>query len=178
MCIEAPVRRQRGISMIELIMFIVVVGFGVAGILSVLNVTAARSSDPLPVKQALAIAESLLEEVELAAYTWCDPVDANVLTAASAADCATLPEVIGPEAGNSRPFDNVNDYHDTTLTGITDITGAAVTGLGAYRRSITVTATTLNTAPALLVIVRVTGPGGTDLSLSGYRTRYAPNSIP
>ncbi|HEX4943228.1 MAG TPA: prepilin-type N-terminal cleavage/methylation domain-containing protein, partial [Usitatibacteraceae bacterium] len=63
MCTEASSRRQAGISLVELVMFIVVVGIGVAGILSVLNVTASRSADPLPVKQALAIAESLLEEV-------------------------------------------------------------------------------------------------------------------
>jgi MSHA pilin protein MshD len=43
--------RQAGISFIELIMFIVIVGIGVAGILSVLNVTAQKSADPMTRKQ-------------------------------------------------------------------------------------------------------------------------------
>lgn len=173
--------RQRGISLVELIIFIVIVSVGLAGILSVLNITAARSADPLPTKQALAIAEALLEEVQLAAFTWCDPDDANVLTAASAAGCASLPESMGPEGGDARPHDNVNDYDGLSMTGITDLTGATITDLGAYSASVSVTAAALGTVAAgdaLLVTVTVTGPGGTSLSLSGYRTRYAPNSIP
>ncbi len=59
--------RQKGISLIELIMFIVIVSVGIAGILSVMNVTTKASADPLLRKQALAIAESLLEEIDVAA---------------------------------------------------------------------------------------------------------------
>ncbi len=69
--------RQLGISLIELIMFIVIVSVALAGILLVLNVTTKSSADPLVHKQALAIAESLLEEVELMPFTYCDPDDVN-----------------------------------------------------------------------------------------------------
>ena len=62
---------QRGISLIELIMFIVIVSVALAGILLVMNVTTKGSADPLVHKQALAIAESLLEEVELMPFTYC-----------------------------------------------------------------------------------------------------------
>ena len=47
-----------------------------------------HSADPIVRKQALAIAESLLLEIEQQAFTWCDPQDANVVTATSAAGCA------------------------------------------------------------------------------------------
>ena len=57
--------RQRGFTLIELIIFIVVVGVGVAGILSVYTTSIKNSADPLVRKQALAIAESLLEEILL-----------------------------------------------------------------------------------------------------------------
>ncbi len=56
---------QRGISLIELIMFIVIVSASLAGILGVMNLVTRHSADPLVHKQALAIAESLLEEIEL-----------------------------------------------------------------------------------------------------------------
>lgn len=185
MCTRPGQSRQRGISLIELVIFIAIVGVALAGILAVLNATVGKSADPLPLKQAVAIAEALLDEVQLSAFTWCDPDDANVLTATSAAigptGCATLAEGIGPEAGDARPFDNVNDYNGFSMAGITDLTGAAITGLGAYNASITVASAALGTVPAgaaLLITVTVTGPGATNVVLSGYRTRYAPNSIP
>ncbi|MFA6986493.1 MAG: prepilin-type N-terminal cleavage/methylation domain-containing protein, partial [Arenimonas sp.] len=54
-------RRQAGLSLIELVMFIVIVGVAVAGVLSVLTVTAQHSADPMIQKQAQAIAEAMLE---------------------------------------------------------------------------------------------------------------------
>jgi len=177
--------RQRGISLIELIMFIIIVGIGVAGLLLVFNTTLAKSADPMIQKQMLAIAESLLEEVEAKAFTYCDPDDANVTTAPSAAGCATTAEAMGPEAGESRagtitPFDNVNDYGpNLTINPITDVTGTGVAGLGAYSATIAIAAVALGTVPAtdsLQITITVTGPGNNSLALQGYRTRYAPNA--
>ena len=113
---DALPARDHGVSLIELILFILIVSVAIVGILSVLNLTAARSSDPLIRKQVLAVAESLLEEIELMPFTYCDPTDANAATATSTAGCATSVEAIGPEAGETRysttsPFNNVNDYH-------------------------------------------------------------------
>ncbi len=185
MCTRPGPSRQRGLSLIELVMFIVIVAVALVGILAVLNSTVMRSADPLPLKQAVAIAEALLDEVSLSAFTWCDPDDAQVLTATSSAigatGCATLAEASGPEAGDARPFDNVNDYNGFSMAGITDLTGAAITGLAAYSASVAVAPAALGAVPAgaaLLITVTVTGPGATNVVLSGYRTRYAPNSTP
>jgi MSHA pilin protein MshD len=49
-------RSQAGLSLIELVMFIVIVGVAVAGVLSVMNVTTRHSADPMIRKQAQAIA--------------------------------------------------------------------------------------------------------------------------
>ncbi len=84
MCTRKAAGSQRGISLIELIMFIVIISVALAGILMVMNHVTRSSADPLIHKQALAIAESLLEEVELMPFTYCDPDDANAATAASA----------------------------------------------------------------------------------------------
>lgn len=80
--------RQRGLTFVELIFFIVIVTVGLAGILLVLDQTTSRSADPMVRKQMLAIAESVLEEVRLQSHGWCDPDDANATTATSAAGCA------------------------------------------------------------------------------------------
>jgi MSHA pilin protein MshD len=174
----------RGFTLIELIIFIVIVSAALAGVLSVLNQSTARSADPQLRRQALAIAESLLEEVQLMPFTYCDPDDAAVDSATSAASCTT-PEAIGPETGETRTgstqFDNVNDYHGYTMaSGISDISGAAVAGLGSYAASIAVQAAALGSIPAsgdaVRITVTVTGPGGTQVKLEGWRTRYAPKA--
>ena len=54
---------QRGFTLIELIIFIVIVGVAMAGILSVFNTSVKSSADPMVRKQTIAIAESLLEEI-------------------------------------------------------------------------------------------------------------------
>jgi len=58
-------RRQAGFTLVELIFFIVVVTLGIAGILVVMDVSAARSADPMVRKQAMVLADSLLEEILL-----------------------------------------------------------------------------------------------------------------
>jgi MSHA pilin protein MshD len=181
--------RAGGLSLIELIIFIVVVAIAVTGVLIVLTTTARSSSDPALRKQMLAIAESLLEEVELMPFTYCDPDDANVLTATSTAGCTVASNAEGaasPQASEARgslatPFDNVWDYNAFTMNGITDITGISIPSLSGYRASVSVAAAALNTITlasggAVLITVTVTAPNGDSISLSGYRTRYAPNS--
>ncbi len=191
-------REERGISLIELIVFMVVVGAAVAGVLIALNQASKGSADPMIEKRALAIAEAMLEEVQLMPFTYCDPDDANAESALNAGACAATAEGIGPEGvdapptgpaetrtGTVRAFDNVNDYHGFFMNGITDIDGAAIAGLGAYRADVTVAAQALGTIPSSdsqLITVTVTwpisGPTSVTVSLQGYRVRYAPNALP
>ena len=69
MCIERD--RYGGFTLVEMIIFIVVVSVGLAGVLSALNINVQHSADPLQPKQALAIAESYMEEIFYRDY--CDP---------------------------------------------------------------------------------------------------------
>lgn len=86
--------RQHGVTLIELIVFIVIVGVALTGMLTVLNLTARTGADPMIRKQMLAIAEGLMDEVAAQPFSWCDPDDPAAATAISAAACAT-PEAIG-----------------------------------------------------------------------------------
>lgn len=184
-------KSQAGLSLIELILFIVIVGVGIAGILSVMNVTARASADPLQRKQALAIAEAVLEEVSQMPFTDCDPDGIVDETACNQA------EGMGPEGGaapESRgglaaPFDNVNDYNGFVLApGGGDIgNSAAVTVPAGYQAAVAVApdntfgtgAAVLPGGDALRIAVTVTYNNGADsIVLEGYRTRYAPNGMP
>ena len=188
---RGPSRRQAGLSLVELIMFIVIVGVGLAGILTVLNLTAQKSTDPQLRKQMLAVAESLVEEVETKPFTFCDPDDANATTATSAANCtggaggandeSRLP--LGPEAGETRPtYDNVSDYNGQTIAPLSDISGNTLTGLAGYSATIVVVQqqveASIPLADSLQITVTVSAPGGDSLALTGYRLRYAPNAVP
>jgi MSHA pilin protein MshD len=178
---------EQGISLIELVMFIVIVGIGIAGLLLVFSTSAGKSADPLIQKQMLSIAEALLEEVQSKPFTFCDPDDAGAATAGAslvgAGNCQATVEVPGPEAGeiSRATFDNVSDYHGLSLSPVSDIAGNAIASLASYSASIAVAAVGLGSVPAgdaLQITVTVTGPGSSGLSVQGYRTRYAPNALP
>jgi MSHA pilin protein MshD len=189
---KSRLSRQCGLSLIELVVFIVIVSVSIVGIFLVLNKATRTSADPVARKQALAIAESLLEEIELMPFTFCDPNDANATTATGAfvgaGGCATTVEAIGPGGGETRysattPFDNVDDYHGFTMNsgngGIKDITNTVLPALNSYSASVSVVQSALGSIAAtesLQITVTVTGPGNTTITLDGYRTRYAPNA--
>lgn len=173
-------RRQSGLTLIELIVFIVIVSVGLAGILITYNTVVQRSADPMARKQALAIAESLLLEIEQQPFTWCDPQDENVATATSAAGCAggTPVEARGD---NTSPFDNVADYAGYNGAA-SDIMGASSPNLAGYTATVAITQaggtgafTSFPTDAVLRIAVTVTGHGE-NVVLVGYRTRYAPNA--
>ncbi|MBZ0105782.1 MAG: type II secretion system protein [Sulfuricella denitrificans] len=184
---EANIRSQSGISLIEVIIFIVVVSVGVVGLMSVLNSSLKHSADPMLRKQALAVAEALLEEVELMPFTDCDPDNYDPVTLV-----CSLAEAMGPEAGEARgslvtPFDNVNDYNGFALAGGGTDIGGNVTVPPGYSATVTVAqdaafgvaAGFLPAADVLRVAVKVDYNGGNEsITLEGYRTRYAPNDMP
>lgn len=176
--------RQSGLTLVELIVAIVVIAVGVAGVMLAFNNAVRSSADPMLAKQALAIAEALLEEVQLAPFTFCDPDDPAAEEADAPGDC-TIPVT---SAADARPFDNVNDYNGPLNNGfilnpIADVSGVPVPGLGGYSAAISVAPTALGpitaaTGDAVLITVTVTAPDGQAYALEGYRTRYAPNDLP
>ncbi|MEH6435564.1 type II secretion system protein [Massilia sp. DD77] len=182
--------RQRGLTLIEMILFIVIVGIALAAVVGVLNYTTRNSAEPLRRKQALMIAEGLLEEVRLARFTWCDPSsdDPNPETVTSSANCL-VPENWGSESG-TRPFDNVNDYVPAAnqataafnVNGVLSDANGAPLGVQGYAATVTITPQAMNgvgapgaAADTDLLRIRVeVAYDGQRLVLDGYRARYAP----
>ena len=178
-------------------MFIAIVGMAIAGVLAVYNQAVRGSADPLVRKQAVAIAESVLNEVLMQPFTWCDPQDAANdagTPPASGANCtggaANAQDngggALGPQPGTESrssttdPFDNVADYHGYTMgPGISTHGGTPIPELSAYSASVTVTRSGavfgLADDAVLRVDVLVTGRGET-ITLSGYRFRHSPNA--
>lgn len=189
--------RQRGVTLIELIVFIVIISVAVVGVLMAMRLNTANSADPLRRKQALMIAESLMEEVQLAKFTFCDPASDNAAEADDSASC-TVPERFGQgaagEPAGPRPYDNVNDYvaAANTATAAFDVGGVLSDASGAdmklpgYSVRLTIVPEALGNIPSgstaddvgdvLRISIAVSYDNQT-LVLDGYRTRYAPKSL-
>jgi MSHA pilin protein MshD len=150
MCTARAPRRSRGFTLAELLLLIVVLAIGLGGIISVYVTTVAGSADPLVRKQAMAVAEAMMDEIMLQAYA--DPGTA------------------APPTGPRQLFDSVDDYATYTSTGVKDLAGGAVTGLGNFNVDVAVAgpATVNGAADAKLITVTVTGPGLT-FKLQGYK---------
>jgi MSHA pilin protein MshD len=147
MCMTSA--RQHGFTLIELIIFIVVVAAGLAGILSVMNTVVRSSADPLVRKQAIALADSVLEEV----------LQKNF------ADPDGLPNVV--EADRTL-WDDVSDY-----AGKTNAALGVPAALNAYVVGIAVDpdAVTLGAIASLRVTVTVTR-GAEVITMTGYRAAF------
>ncbi len=159
MCTSMSYRNHRGISLIELIMFIVIISTALVGILSVMNLTTSHSADTVVRKKAIAAAESLLEEIELQDFISASGVPVAVTQANRATD-----------------YHTALNYDGFTTAGIFPVSGVApIVGLESYSAAVTVTPSALGAIPAVsavLITVTVTTPQGEDISISGYRAAY------
>lgn len=175
MCIDAPGcnPRQRGLTLVELLVFIVIVGVAATAILGVFGTLTRASAKLLPEKQAHALAAGMMQEI-LARTPFC-----GTSTPADPSNPG------GPEPGETRatPFNNVNDYHnfDSNLAGgirFLDGTPQAAS-LPGYRVRVTVNGTTPvagvggANGDAMTVTVRATPPSGAEVRLDGVRFCYA-----
>ena len=156
MCMTKP--RQRGFTLIELIIFIVVIGAGLSGILLVMDTTVKSSADPMVRKQAMALAESILEEIVLKNY--CDPDPGG----ASAPAC-------GPHVNkgtNRNIYDNVDDYNGQSNSTFTDLPAE----LASYGIGIVVADGTATLGVAAKKITVTITHGSDVVSMVGYRSNY------
>lgn len=143
--------KQAGATLVELLITIVIISVALTGILSIVNITTRHSADPLVQQQAIAIAESYLEEILLLPIT--DPDGSNV--------------------GEDRAsFDNVADYDGLTDIGATDQNGNPITGLANYTVNVAINDQTFSGVSMKAVTVTVSRTGTDAINLTGYRADY------
>lgn len=144
--------KQQGVTLVELIISIVIISTALAGVLGLINVTVLHSANPIMQQQAIAIAEAYIEEIT--ALPIIDPDGSN--------------------AGENRAtFDNVDDYHGLSDTGVTDQTGNALTALSDYTVDVDIHLQTINGLANMRVItVNVSRIGTLPITLTAYRAPY------
>lgn len=152
---------QRAFTLIELVIYIVVVSVGLAGVLAAFKQSVRQSADPLVWKQALLVAEGMMNEILGKDFQ----ASENITERAN--------------------FNNVSDYHGFATTGILASDGAtAIPGLSNYTIAVAVTDTDFsgtNAADATIITIpggsakRITvtvACGNQSISLAAFRTGY------
>lgn len=196
--------RQRGFTLIDVLVLIVLVGTVAGSLTVVFSRLAASSTESMRARQALALAQSLLNEVRMMPFSFCDPQDARATLATSAtlggAGCTATVDALGAEPGESRynaanRFDGVSDYQGFAMpgagcAGLCDLGGNLLNPAGSTMQGCSalvglapaalpgVAALDANGRPqALRIDVSVTCPGGLRITLQGLRLRHAPRAV-
>jgi len=147
-----PLQGQRGVTLVELIVSIVIVATAVGAILNVLSSNLGRSADAFITLQAGAIAEAYLEEIRLRPFTDPDGIDGEA---------------------NRIDFDDLDDYDGLVDNGARDQFDNPIAGLNNYSVNVTVVASAaLPGVPAVdsrRIDVRVIQAPYVDFTLSSYR---------
>jgi MSHA pilin protein MshD len=156
--------RSQGFTLVEMVITIVIVSVGLAGVLAAFFNTVRSSADPVINKQMLAVAEEMLEEILLKPFAVSGAAPPN-----AAVNC-------GVPGAIRAAFDDVSDYQNYQTNGICDIDGVAVPGLATYNVRVVIDPAaslgTLGAGSVKKVTVSVSRNAET-ISLVGWRTHYA-----
>lgn len=146
---------QRGFSLVELVIALVVLGAASAGVLLIFAEATARSADPQIRAQTRAVSEAYMDEILLQAYA--DP-DGG--------------ETGGAESDESRgSYDDVWDYRDVGTEAPTNQFGSAISGLGDYEVTVDI-AGTVGGGPAEITVTTSHSSGRVAYDLYGERAEY------
>jgi len=146
---------QYGMTIVEAILGVVIVGIALTAVMSVFVVTTQHSADPMARLQAQIVAEGYLEEILLKPF-----YDSNTGKVCPGGAPSHAAYVCGYDTLSESPMAGY------TATVAVVSAGAALGSLNNADGTIRV----------LRVDVTVTGPGNTSITLSGYRANYECNS--
>ena len=174
---KQPYKRQRGFSLIEMVVVIVVLAVGLTGLTLVINETIKQSPKPLVQTRAMELAQTYLDEILAKRFDEqsgqggiprCDSTD-------NAAQICS--NTLGDEEGGNRQlFDDVDDYNGLNNAPPVFASGTSVDNYGSYEVNVTVSYAGselgLGNRGAKRITVSVTTPLGNVIPVSAYRVNF------
>lgn len=144
-------KKHQGVSLVELIVFIVVVSIALTALIGIYVQSASRNVDPIVRVRLLEAAQSRLEQIIALKYDESSPsggIPACGSSAATALACTNTPDA---------NMNDVDDFHNATDQPYLN-----------YNRSVTVTTNGNNK----LITVTVSAPNNEAVTLSAYRYNF------
>lgn len=160
-------KAMRGMTLIELVMAIVILGIGLAGVLLAFSTVVRSSADPLIRKQMLAIAEQMMEEICLKPYV---QAETHLPTANCARD--TWNAITDYNSYDSSASNCVSGGPPGTAS-IYDVTGSPIASLAGYSVSVVLDGSPLAGIAEAKRITVTASHGTQSIQLIGWRANYA-----
>ncbi len=152
--------RQRGATLVEMVIVIVIVSIALVAVVNALSGSAGRSADPLWQYKTLKLAQLYMDEILSKAYDETTPPGG--VNPSTTVNCGGL----GPEEGSRDDFDDVDDFIVTNAVPdiVTSSSIAMDTTYANYRISISVTCAGaelgLSASNGKRIQLVITPPGG------------------
>ena len=168
-----PRSSQKGATLVELVMTIVIISVAIAGVVGAFSLIAGRSADPLNQTRAVALAQLYMDEILAKQFADASPVGGGEVDSINA-DCAS----IGPEGTETRSlFNDVDDYATLNNAVPQNSEEQGLNGYGGFQVSVSVLCdgTKVNLAQdyqAKRINITITGPSGNNFLFSAYRGNF------
>ncbi len=111
---------QAGLSLIEAIIFILIIAVGLTGVISVYLYTTRHSADAMLSLKTVELSQAILDEIRSKGYDENTPAGGGCIGSGvdTACNSSTAFSTFGIDAGESRSrFDDVDDYHNLAYCG-------------------------------------------------------------
>ena len=168
---EQALRAQRGVTLIELIITMVIISIAVVAVVTAISGSVGRSADPIVQGKSAALAQTYLDEILTKRFAESTPTGG--VPPATTNLC-----LIGPDGSETRAtFNDVDDYHNLSDAPPNDQAGGDLPGYAGYRVDVAVdcdgTGAGLATNEAAKRIrVTVTSPDGAAMDFSVFRANF------
>lgn len=169
--------RQKGATLVELVMTIVIISVAIAGVVGAFSLIAGRSADPLNQSRAVSLAQLYMDEIVAKKFADESPVGGGNVESGDA-NCSDSD--LGPEDGESRlTYNDVDDYREISSTldePPRNSEDHELSGYSGFRVSISVEcdgdAVGLSNHDAKRIDIAITDPSGNDYLFSAYRGNF------
>jgi MSHA pilin protein MshD len=164
-----PINSSQGFTLIELILFIIIVGVATTGLFSAINSSTLNSVNPLYQIRALELAQAQMDTIFGKRYDEFSPVGGFPPCASGEVGASSCSIVLGTEEGaNPDDFDDVDDYINASAPVPANYGGYAISIAVQYAGG----DLGLANVAAKLITVTVTPSAGEPVVLSAYRGNF------
>ena len=169
--------RQKGTTLIELVMTIVIISVAIAGVVGAFSLIAGRSADPLNQTRAVALSQLYMDEILAKQFADESPIGGGAVDKTKA-DCLNIGvDDIDVDDESRSTFNDVDDYDVLDDYPPKNSEEDSLNGYSSFRVSVSVKCDGTEVGldwnyQAKLIDITITDPSGNDYLFSAYRGNF------